>query len=80
MVGGDDGCRKTSLSSVSSGFLRFLRSLGFLRFIGFLRFLRSNANGRRLERDLGKVVHLRRDGEKDGDLVEREVAVTKDSE
>ena len=56
-------------------FLRFLRSLGFLRFIGFLRFLRSNANGQRLERDLGKVVHLRRDGEKDGGSVEREVEV-----
>ena len=58
-------------------FPRFPPFLGFVRFLGFLR---PNANAQRLERDLGKVVHLRRDGEKDGDLVEREVAVTKDSE
>ena len=63
-------------------FLRFLgsRRLGFLRFLGFLPFLRSNANGQRLGRDIGEVVHLRRDGERDGGLVEREVEVVKDSE
>ena len=54
--------------------------LPFLRFLGFLRFLRSNANGQRLERDIGKIVLIERDGEKDGGLVEREVVVTKDSE
>ena len=63
----DDGFRRL-------GFLRFLR------FLGFLRFLRSNANGQRLERDIGEVVYLRRDGEKDGDSVGREVEVVKDSE
>ena len=52
-----------------------LRWRGFLYFLRFLRFLRSNANGQRLERDLGKVVHLKRDGEKDGGSVEREVEV-----
>ena len=56
----------------------FPRIPPFPRFPRFLRFLRSNANGQRLERDIGKMVLLERDGEKDGGLVERVVAVTKD--
>ena len=47
----------------------------FLRFLDFLRFLRSKADGQRLECDVGKVVHLKGDGEKDGGSVEREVEV-----